>query len=509
MESLRDFHVSSLPAVGRGDEPIMKVPREENMSKPYKDLREWIELVDQLGELKRIHGAHWNLEMGAITELIGREGKYPPPAILFDGIPGYPEGFRTLFGTTGSVQRMALTLGLSNVKSGTDLVKAYREKSMDLKSIPPKVVDTGPILENIDSGKDVDLYKFPVPLMHEKDGGRYIGTNCLVVTRHPDEGWVNLGTYRIMLHGKDHTAFYISPGKHGWLQRNIYFERKEPCPVAVCVGHDPLLFLAAGNEIPYGLSEYDYAGGFKGGPIEVVNGKYTGLPIPALGEIAFEGEAVWNDLKMEGPFGEWTGYYGSGEREEPVIRVKYVYYRNNPILTCSRPSRPPSDYSFSKGVVKSALIWEDLEKCGIPNVKGVWCHEAGGGRLFNIVAIKQSYPGHSRQAGLIASQTHAGGYLNRFVIVVDEDIDPSNLFDVVWAISTRCDPSEDIEILRKCWSGPLDPVIPEGRKGLNSRAVIDACRPYDWKDEFPQVAEYSKELRDETYRKWKDVLGLG
>jgi 4-hydroxy-3-polyprenylbenzoate decarboxylase len=92
---------------------------------------------------------------------------------------------------------------------------------------------------------------------------------------------------------------------------------------------------------------------------------------------------------------------------------------------------------------------------------------------------------------------------------VDEDIDPSNLFDVVWAISTRCEASEDIEILRKCWSGPLDPVTPKGKKGLNSRAVIDACRPYDWKDEFPQVAEYSKELRDKTYRKWKDVLDLG
>lgn len=478
------------------------------MPQSYKDLREWMQLVDKMGELKIIKGAHWNLEMGAITELLSREGKYPPPAILFDSVPGYPEGFRTLFGTTGSVQRIALTLGLSNVKSGTDLVKAYREKSKDLKPIPPKYVETGPIFENIDSAENIDLYKFPVPIMHEKDGGRYIGTNCLVITRHPDEGWVNLGTYRIMAHGKDHTSFYISPGKHGRLQRNIYFERKEPCPVAVCIGHDPLLFLAAGNEIPYGLSEYDYAGGFKGGPIEVVKGKYTGLPIPALGEIAFEGEAVWNDLKKEGPFGEWTGYYASAEREEPVIRVKYVYYRNNPILTCSRPSRPPSDYSFSKGVVKSALIWEELEKCGIPNVKGVWCHEAGGGRLFNIVAIKQAYPGHSRQAGLIASQTHAGGYLNRFVIVVDEDIEPSNLFDVVWAISTRCEVSEDIEILRKCWSGPLDPVIPKGRKGFNSRAVIDACRPYDWKDEFPQVAEYSKELRDKTYSKWKDVLNL-
>ena len=164
---------------------------------------------------------------------------------------------------------------------------------------------------------------------------------------------------------------------------------------------DPLLFLAAGNEIPYGLSEYDYAGGFKGGPIEVVNGKYTGLPIPALGEIAFEGEAVWNDLKMEGPFGEWTGYYGSGEREEPVIRVKYVYYRNNPILTCSRPSRPPSDYSFSKGVVKSALIWEDLEKCGIPNVKGVWCHEAGGADFSTLLLLNSPIQDTLGRPGLL------------------------------------------------------------------------------------------------------------
>ncbi|HME44481.1 MAG TPA: UbiD family decarboxylase [Syntrophorhabdales bacterium] len=479
------------------------------MSRTYKDLREWISLVDDLGELKRIKGADWNLEMGAITELLGRESPYPPPAVLFESIPGYPVGFRTIFGATGSVQRAALTLGFDNIRNGTELVAAYRGKTKDLKSISPKVVETGPIFENIDSGDDVDLYKFPVPMMHEIDGGRYIGTNCLVITKHPDEGWVNLGTYRVMVHGKDHTAFFISPGKHGRIHRDLYLERKQPCPVAVCVGHDPLLFLAAGNEIPYGLSEYEYAGAIKGEPIEVVLGKYTGLPIPARAEIAFEGEAVWDDRKKEGPFGEWTGYYGSGAREEPVIRVKNVYYRNNPILTCSRPSRPPSDYSFSKGIVKSALIWEELEKCGVPNVKGVWCHESGGGRLFNVVSIKQTYPGHARQAALIASQSHAGGYLNRFVVVVDEDIDPSNLFDVVWAMSTRCDVAEDIDILRKCWSGPLDPVIPKGMKGFNSRAIIDACRPYNWKDAFPPVAENSKELRDKTFAKWKDVLGLG
>ncbi len=131
------------------------------MSKPYKDLREWIKLVDQLGELKKISKADWNLEMGAITELLGREGKYPPPAILFEDIPGYPKGFKTIFGTTGSVQRMAVTLGFSDVKTGTQLIKAYREKSKDIKPIPAKVVETGPIFENIDTGKEIDLYKFP------------------------------------------------------------------------------------------------------------------------------------------------------------------------------------------------------------------------------------------------------------------------------------------------------------------------------------------------------------
>ena len=219
-----------------------------------------------------------------------------------------------------------------------------------------------------------------------------------------------------------------------------------------------------------------------------------------------EGEAVPGDVKQEGPFGEWTGYYASAGRPEPVIRVKRIYHRNNPILTCARPSRPPSDYSFSKGVVKSGMIWDELEKAGVPGVQGVWCHEAGGGRMFNIVSIKQAYPGHSRQAALVASQCHAGAYLGRWVIVVDEDIDPSNTFDVLWAIASRVEPSESIEIIRKCWGGPLDPRSPVGQKNYNSRAIVDACRPFDWKDDFPPVAESSPELREKTLAKWGEVL---
>jgi 4-hydroxy-3-polyprenylbenzoate decarboxylase len=472
----------------------------------FKDLRDWLNEVEKMGQLKKVDGANWDLEMGAITELIYQEGKGTPPAVLFDKVPGYPEGFRAIFGMTCSVERMALTLSLPPVKTGVELVRAYRDKLKDFKPIAPRFLEDGPILENIDRGDDVNVLKFPVPMHHELDGGRYIGTGCMTMTRDPDEGWVNFGAYRVMVHDEKTIGFYISPGKHGNLHRQKYFDKNQPCPAVVCVGQDPLLFLASGNEVPYGLSEYDYAGGFKGEPIDVVKAEYTGFPIPAYAEIVLEGEAVPGDEKLEGPFGEWSGYYASDARIEPVIRVKNVYYRNNPIHTCARPGRPPSDYSFSKCVVKSAMIWDELERAGVPNVKGVWCHEAGGGRMFNIVSIKNSYPGHSRQAGMITSQCHAGAYLGRYVIVVDDDIDPSNTFDVLWAIASRSEPAESIEIIRSCWSGPLDPRIPEERKGLNSRAIIDACRPYQWRKKFPPVAESSPELREETLKKWHDVI---
>jgi 4-hydroxy-3-polyprenylbenzoate decarboxylase len=274
----------------------------------------------------------------------------------------------------------------------------------------------------------------------------------------------------------------------------------------VSVGQDPVLFMVSGNEVDYGISEFDYAGGLKGGPVEVVEGSATGLPMPANAEIVIEGIMTPGDVMKEGPFGEWTGYYASSTRPEPVIRVQHIYHRNDPILTGARPGRPPSDYSLAKCMVKAALIWDQVERAGVPDVKGVWCHEAGGGRLLNIIAIKQRYPGHARQAALVASQVHAGAYLGRYVIVVDDDIDPTNTFDVLWALASRSDPVESIEILRRCWSGPLDPRIQPGKKGHNSRAIIDACRPFEWIKDFPPVAESSPELRKKVFEKWKKVI---
>jgi UbiD family decarboxylase len=147
-----------------------------------------------------------------------------------------------------------------------------------------------------------------------------------------------------------------------------------------------------------------------------------------------------------------------------------------------------------------------MEKAGVPDVKGVWLTVSGGSRLILVVAIKQRYPGHARQAALVASQCHAGAYLGRYVIVVDEDIDPTNTDDVLWAMASRSDPEIDIDIIRRCWSGPLDPIIQPGKKGFNSRAIIDACRPFEWMADFPKVAESSKEVLDATAKKWAPLL---
>ncbi|HLC25170.1 MAG TPA: UbiD family decarboxylase [bacterium] len=470
----------------------------------FTDLRDFIEKAKAIGELRVVEGADWNLEIGVLTELACHHESRP--AILFDKIKGYPEGYQVLANSLGSLKRTALTLDLPDNLGAMDFIRAWREKSKSLKMIPPRVVKTGPLMENVYSGKEINMLKFPTPLWHEHDGGRYLGTGSIDITRDPDEGWVNLGTYRVMVHNEDTLGFYISPGKHGRIQREKYFNRNESCKVAVSFGHDPRYFLAGSIELDYGLSEYDFIGALKGSPVDVIDGDYSGLPIPADAEIVIEGEALASELMAEGPFGEWTGYYASSTRPEPIIKVKRLYHRNNPIILGSPPMRPPSELTAYRSYMRSALIWEEMERAGIPDVKGVWCHEAGGTRLLVIVSIQQRYPGHAKQAGVVASQCHAGAYLGRYVIVVDEDIDPSNTYDVLWAMSTRSDPEKDIDILRRCWSGPLDPIIPKALKGFNSRAIIDATRPFEWKDEFPRVAESSPELREKVRKKWEKVL---
>jgi len=472
--------------------------------RPHEDLREFIARAESAGELMRVAGADRDLEMGTLAEIV-YHARSEPPAILFEDVPGYPKGMRLLSGATNSSKRLALALGFPVPQHPLDVVRAYRDRMKTHRPIPPNVVTKGPVIENVDRDDAVDLAKFPAPLLHEHDGGRYIGTDDLVIMRDPDDGWVNAATYRSMLQDRNHVSLWISPGKHGRQIREKYFRAGRACPVLISCGHDPLLFLAGGNELKFGLSEFDYAAGHRGVPYDVVLSEIHGLPMPAHAEIVLEGELVEGVTAREGPFGEFTGYYASSPSEQPVVHVRRVYYRNDPILSIASPMRPPSDFSFSKCVMKSGMIWDEVERAGLSGVAGVWVHEFGGARMFNVIAIKQAYPGHARQAGLLAAGCQSGSYLGRFVVVVDEDVDPTDAFDVMWAMCTRCDPAADIEFIRRTWSGPLDPLL-DNASSTNSRAVIDACRPFERLKDFPRVARASPELIRRVQEKFATVL---
>jgi UbiD family decarboxylase len=174
----------------------------------------------------------------------------------------------------------------------------------------------------------------------------------------------------------------------------------------------------------------------------------------------------------------------------------------------SPPAKPPNDYSYSKAVMRSALLHDALVAAGVADVRAVWAHEIGGARMFNVVSIKQRYAGHARQAGHLLSQCGVGAYMSRYSVVVDDDIDAANLHEVMWAVATRTDPAVDIDIIRRGMGSKNDPmfVAYPYDAPLSSKAVIDACRPWDHLEDFPPVAEASKELQEKTRAKWKDLL---
>jgi UbiD family decarboxylase len=486
----------------------------------HNDLRSWLQEVDQHGELKRISGASCDLEMASISEIINSRPDKVKPAILFEDIPGYAKNYTALFGVLGSFWRVAKSLGLPEDETNRmNLLRAWHHKVGGLRMLPPKVVTSAPILENVDAGDKIDLLKFPVPLFHELDGGRYIGTCHAVINRDPDADWVNLGTYRVMLVDRNHVALHMLAGQHGNIIMNQkYFARGRKMPVAIAIGLDPTLWFASFNHaVPWGTSEYDFAGAMKGQPVEIIKGEFTGLPIPARAEIVIEGEAIPGTLVDEGPFGEWNGYYanmGLKSVLEPLVEVKAVYYRKDPILSCQLPTMPYLDNSnLPIALGNSDGIWNRLEASGIPGIKGVWCFsEVAGDGLFVVVSTEQLYPGHSREVGLVASQyPHQG----RYTIVVEDDVDPSNLEQVIWSICTRGKPDEAIEILHHCRSNSSDPTItPEEKlkykttpKPLhNARVIIDACRPLEWKNDWYPVVRMSTELREKIIRKWKDRI---
>jgi 4-hydroxy-3-polyprenylbenzoate decarboxylase len=466
------------------------------------DLRVFLETAEASGEFKKIRGADPHLEIGALFEL-SHEHLYPP-VLLFEDMKGCAPGHRILC----NVRVARFVVGDLNL----DAVKAYRSRPKEKSApIPPRLVNTGPVFENVIEGDAVNINSFPTPKWHGGDGGNYVGTECVVIVKDPDTDWVNLGTYRVMVHDDKTLGVFIEEGKHGDVIRRKWWAKGKPCPIAISVGQAPILGVVASGASKTGEPEYASAGGRIGRPVDVVPARVTGLPIPADAELVYDGfmPPPEVDSRIEGPFGEWPGYYASDERKEPVMHVKAIYHRNNPIMIGQPPTKPTYPGRQIK-IPQVAALWDAIEAAGVPGIAGVWKLPGGGSSFINVIAIKQLHSGHAKMAGLVAAGCRAGAYMTRMIVVVDDDIDITNPTEVMWAISTRWDPKEQTDIIDGCWTGLIDPPLPPDRRESGdttmSRMIIYAVRPFHWRDKFPPVNTVDREYAETVRRKWSGEL---
>jgi UbiD family decarboxylase len=471
------------------------------------DLDAWLEKVEQMGELKRITAqVDPDLEAATITYLVGSEKS---PALLFENIKGHP-GHKALYNMVGcNLSRFCLMIGEKPVEHPLEAVQLLQRK-MGRKMSPRQVPETSAISnQNVLTGDDIDIRKFPAMRMWPLDGGRYLGTGDAVVTKCPDTGRINVGTYRMMIKGPREIGVYTSPGKDATLDREKYWSRGKPMPIAACYGIDPLLFLVAATSFPKTESEYEYYCGINGAPIELFVSDVTGLPLPARAEIILEGFLYPNETFAEGPFGEFTGYYGRPSGATPYMRVEKVRFRDNPTLTCAlMADGAANEAGLFWAALRSAAIWADLQKLGVPGIKGVWSIPEAAGWGITVVSITQAYPGHAAQVMALAAQCTGGAYFGKYVIVVDDDVDPTNVHQVLWAMATRSRPAQSIDILRETWSTFLDPSLnPPEIRPWGSKCLINACMDFRYYKSFSKRTKLSKDAYEKVVARWEE-LGL-
>ncbi|OGG46200.1 MAG: hypothetical protein A3F84_04175 [Candidatus Handelsmanbacteria bacterium RIFCSPLOWO2_12_FULL_64_10] len=474
----------------------------------FDDLEDYIARCEELGEVERISGADPNLEIGAMYAI---NGQGPDPKLfLFDEILGYPKGYRIATNTLGSRVRSRVANNVPLDINGKDL-EAFMAKRLDEKHrVPVEWVTSSPLLDNVMEGNDVDVTKFPTPIWHELDAGPYIGCGSACLELDPYEGWVNVGSYRSQTFDRNHVGLHTAHGHHGQVIRDHYFEQGLDCPVVISLGQEPSLLVVAGAGEQWGTPELEIAGYIRGAPVKVLKGK-TDVPVPAGSELVLEGYIMHPEhepMRVEGAFGEASGYYSHiGGHAAPVIRVDTGYYRNNPII-CGQP--PYKNVGGGgEGAGGGLATMKALREAGFHDVRGV-----GHAGPFTVVSVHQMYAGHAKRI----ADWFMSGVANRpprMLALVDDDIDPNDPREVFWAISTRTDPAESVYIYRNMWISPTQPrPTPEQKEvplehGLTLGCmVVDALKPFAWKDQFPPTNDVSQGLRDKIVDKWGEYLHL-
>lgn len=468
----------------------------------YTDLRAFIARLEAEGELQRVtRRVDWNLELGHVAKLNEQRGG---PALLFENVKDYP-GMPVFTSAFTSRKRVALALELPTETRFLEIARSWVQRIAD-KRVPPVEVASGPCKENVLSGEKANLYALPAPWFYPRDGGRYVGTACYLITRNLDTGRLNLGTYRVMVRDEKTAGIQIIKAKDAEIDLRGYAERKQPMPVALVIGGDPLLFLCSSTLFPLTESEYDIVGALRDRPIEVTRAETSDLLVPAGAEIVIEGEIVPGELLPEGPFGEYAGYYtGAGAVDREYIRVSCITHRDNPILWSTTVGKPITDTHMIMGINRTASLWNDLQNMKIPGIKGVYGPPAAAGRMLAIIQLKQMYHGHSTQVGLAAFASNTGNYGLKTVILVDEDIDPENMDQVMYAFAFRYQPERGTQILHRGRSTPLDPSLPIDDRYMTSRVIIDTCIPYEW-EQKPIPIEPDAALMERIARDWSSYF---
>ena len=485
----------------------------------YTDLRDFIANLEQRGELKRISvEVDPVLEMTEICDRVLRAGG---PAILFESPKGSEVPvLANLFGTP---DRVAMGMGEASVEALRDVGKllaflkepeppkgmkdAWQKLPIykQVMNMAPKVVKKAVCQEVVLQGDDIDLSQYPIQLCWPEDAAPLI-TWGLVVTKGPDKSRQNMGIYRQQVLSKNRVIMRWLSHRGGALDFKEWQQTHpgEPFPISVVLGCDPATILAAVTPIPDSLSEYAFAGLLRGSKTELVKCQTNDLQVPASAEIVLEGYLHPDDMADEGPYGDHTGYYNEVD-SFPVFTVERITQRRDPIYHSTYTGRPPDEPAVL-GVALNEVFVPILQK-QFPEIVDFYLPPEGCSYRVAVVSMKKQYAGHAKRVMMGIWSFLRQFMYTKFVIVVDDDIDVRNWQDVIWAMTTRMDPSRDATLVENTPIDYLDFASPVS--GLGSKMGLDATNkwPGETDREWGRPIERDPNVVEKIDKIW-DSLGI-
>jgi 4-hydroxy-3-polyprenylbenzoate decarboxylase len=468
----------------------------------HSDLRSFISFLEQQGELVRItQEVDPNLEM---TEISDRTLRAKGPALLFENPKGY--SMPVLCNLFGTPKRVAMGMGQDSVSALRDVgellaflkqpeppknLRDLWDKRHDFKQVlnmPVKTIKKAPCQEVIIKGDQVDLGQIPIQTCWPGDAAPLI-TWPLVITRGPDKERQNLGIYRMQKLAKNKLIMRWLAHRGGALDYRDWQIKHpgKPYPVAIALGADPATTLGAVTPVPDSLSEYAFAGLLRGEKTSVAQCIGSDLQVPATAEIILEGYLQPGEEADEGPFGDHTGYYNEVERF-PVMTVQRITHRKQPIYHSTYTGRPPDEPAIL-GVALNEVFVPILQK-QFPEITDFYLPAEGCSYRMAVVSMKKQFPGHAKRVMMGVWSFLRQFMYTKFIIVTDEDIDIRNWEDVIWAITTRMDPTRDTVMIDNTPIDYLDFASPVS--GLGSKMGLDA----------------TNKMPGETQREWGEPIKM-